>query len=266
MFRSTFMPDQISPQINREASDAGHGLAIEANEAYDAYISLLKRTAASEVGELALKELRIAKRIEYEEQVQKAEDKFKEAGFDGQAKELAESKEALKRQLRDTMLGLVDMFEQYGVKAEDFSLVKSLDRDGKPVMAIVYNREQGLDLGNPAAELDERRSYYGIMGGSSSIFVREIERKKVDSRAGMTELVYENLIKHRKNRGLPLPDTHVTDTLLAGAPIENNMAVGMHTFEGKAVKVWVNQDNDSSRYLFRPAAVVAIDHWLVPYV
>jgi len=162
------------------------------------------------------------------------------------------------------------MAEKFDVDDRDFSIVPSLGQDDTPNLTVAYVYSNGVNLGNPSAAWDGRRSWNGIRGRQAidTDFIVRVGKEKVDTRQGMTEAVYRAVITHVKDRHQALPDRPVAyrdgdgfwfpQTWLTGERAKPHTApFGVANGSNDQPEVWwTNRRHGNNSILFRPAAIL----------
>lgn len=160
------------------------------------------------------------------------------------------------------------MAEKFDVRAEDFSVLRTTAEDGSEQLIVAYTAGNGIDLGNPKKDYDEKRSWNSIFDKKNDKnFMVTVGRKKYDTRTGMTEAAYDAFIADAKARGVdPLPDSPQladqngevwTDTWQTGEDADRGVAPFGYVRKGGRVGRDRRPRGDVGRvHRFRPAVVI----------
>ncbi len=160
------------------------------------------------------------------------------------------------------------MAEKFGVKEDDFSLLGVETETGNEQMVAAYTAPNGIDLGDPAKDYDEKRSWDAIFDKKAKkSFIFTVGGQEVDSRKGMTWATYQTFIANAKDRGIdPLPDSRQladqngqvwTDTWLTGEPpADGEGAWVAYVDGGRPDRNWYWRGGGDVVRRFRPAVVI----------
>lgn len=157
------------------------------------------------------------------------------------------------------------MSEKFGVRTADFSLVETSAESGEKLVTAVY-AGKGLDLGNRVKNYDPNRSWNGIFDEKADEnFIVTVDGRAVDTRAGLTEVVYYAMVAGAKKCGATLPDSqqmaeeyrdHWTWTWLTGEIPNRSLMPFARVGGGEVERYWRDRNSDDRCMRFRPAAVI----------
>lgn len=161
---------------------------------------------------------------------------------------------------------LAKKYGEYGAKPEDFNLI-TYEKDGKTVHEVVYTAPNGLDLGDPKKNYDEKRSYNSVMSDNNKQAHQvEIDGVAYDARTGMTLVAYKAFVEAKKQAGEELPDSEKNKVTIEGSDYyTSTWLTGERPHAGDARVARVRDsgsvnsrsmrrgDDDRRSVLFRPA-------------
>lgn len=236
-------PEQI-------AAHAGVDLAYEANKAYDSHdprFHKIAETAGDLMGRGSLGESAV-------------DSVFVQPGSQTTS-ETAQTAESL-GQLTPEQQKKVDgsiaaMAEKFGVKPEEFSVLRTTAEDGREGIVVAHTAPNGIYKGSWNKIMDKK---------SNKDFIVEVDGQQIDTRTGMTRSVYRAFIAEARANGVdPLPDSSVlskqngepwTATWLTGGQAGGLAAPRADVNEGRVRERWFNRGNDYQRVRLRPAVVI----------
>jgi len=158
------------------------------------------------------------------------------------------------------------MAEQFGVSAEDFSVLRVSGENGDEQLVVAHTAGNGIDLGDPKKDYDPTRSWNSIFDKKNAKnFMIKIDGQTLDTRSGMTEATYRAFIAVAEARGEMLPDSRPlskqngevwTATWLTGEDADRGDAVIARVVGGQVYVYWRHRGRGRRALRVRPAVVL----------
>lgn len=157
------------------------------------------------------------------------------------------------------------MSAKFNIDSKDLTVLMIETKAGKKPV-VVYTAGNGIDLGDPKEQYDNKRSWKSIFDKKNAVnFMVEVDGQQVDTRKGMTREVYDTMYNEAKANGQVLPDSQElaeqndqpwTYTLLTGEEADRDFAPVADVRDGEVAQYVSRRDYDSHVVRFRPAVVI----------
>lgn len=145
------------------------------------------------------------------------------------------------------------MAEKFNLNPKDFSAFLDVTKvdpvTWESTTAVVYTASEGIYRGSGKDIFTRRKR--------QNFIVKLDEGQEFDTRLGMTQSVYEAMVKKARSEGRPLPDTE-TRTFITGERSKRNHWSWVMSVDHKGAVLgqYVESGHPNTYNRFRPAAVI----------